>query len=88
MGNEEVCLELVNTNPPPVDSGYKVEFVWKSTSYNRMKKGLRRFSKDEKSISGYLYYKILGQDRQKPDWKVDIPKNLSAPGLPKLNFYQ
>lgn len=78
----------MNNNPPPVDSGYKVEFVWKSTTYNRMKKGLRRFSKEEKSITGYLYHKILGHEQQKRDLDVDIPQNLSAPGLPKLNYYQ
>lgn len=60
MGNEEVCLELTNNNPPPVESGYKVQFIWKSTTFNRMKKGLRRFSKEQKSITGYLYHKLLG----------------------------
>ena len=59
--NEEICLELSSSIPPPtVNTGYTVEFVWKSTSYERMKKGLKTFWKDEESISSYLYYKLLG----------------------------
>ena len=42
--DEEVCLELFsNTAPPNSDYPYKVEFIWKPTSYHRMKKGLRKF---------------------------------------------
>lgn len=35
-----------------------------------------------------MYYKLLGHDKQKRDLDCDIPKNLSAPGLPQLNYYQ
>jgi len=55
--NEEICLELESKKPPPpVSAGYMVEFVWRSTSFARMKVGLKKFWKDEESISSYLYY--------------------------------
>lgn len=42
--DEEVCLELfTNVTPPKAEYPYKVEFIWKPTSYHRMKKGLRKF---------------------------------------------
>lgn len=88
-GNEEVCLELSNHQPPPKDEGgFKVEFVWKPTSYHRMKKGLRIFLNDHGSISSYLYHTILGQQWQKTVLDVRIPDKIEIPGLPKLNFYQ
>ncbi len=36
--DEEVCLELKNQDPPPINilNDYTVELVWKSTSYKRM----------------------------------------------------
>ncbi len=45
--NEEVCLELMGHDAPPSGNyKYTVEFVWKSTSYHRMKSGLKRFWRD------------------------------------------
>jgi len=44
MNNDEVCLELYsNEAPPPVNTGYTIEFIWKSITYKRIQKGLRRF---------------------------------------------
>jgi len=88
--NEEVCLELSGSDPPPINvtTGYTVEFVWKSTSFVRMKTGLKRFWHDEKSISSYLYYRILGQEVNPPIFDLELPKNFSVPHLPDLNFYQ
>ena len=86
---EEVCLELDKTDvPTQTNSDFVVEFVWKSTSFNRMRNGVRRFYKDSKSISGYLYYRILGHESQAPEFRVSMPKVFSAPGLPELNVYQ
>ena len=77
-----------NVAPPEVDYPYKVEFVWKPTSYQRMKKGLRKFENEEKSISSYLYHTIIGQIWDKVEFNLPIPQELSAPGLPPLNMYQ
>lgn len=35
--NDEICLELYsNEPPPPVNSGYSIEFIWRSTTFKRM----------------------------------------------------
>ncbi len=45
--NDEICLELDGCKPPPpIMTGYRVDFVWKSTSYSRMRKGLQKFVHD------------------------------------------
>ncbi len=46
---EEICLELKNSKNPPTDPDKKftIEFVWKSTSFDRMKYALKVFLKDE-----------------------------------------
>jgi regulator of nonsense transcripts 1 len=55
-------LELKNSKNPPTDPDKKftIEFVWKSTSFDRMKYALKVFLKDEQSVSEYIFYKILG----------------------------
>lgn len=85
-----MCLELGGSESPPIHitSGYTVEFVWKSTSFARMKGGLKRFWHEEKSISSYLYYRILGQDITVPTLDFELPKSFLVPNLPELNFYQ
>jgi len=47
--SEEIALELKNSKQPPgdPDSKFTVEFVWKSTSFDRMKLALKIFLKDE-----------------------------------------
>jgi regulator of nonsense transcripts 1 len=37
--------------------GYIIEFVWKSTSFDRMQTALKTFAVDDTSVSGYLYHK-------------------------------
>ena len=39
------------------DQGYMIEFVWKSTSFDRMQGALKTFAVDDTSVSGYLYHK-------------------------------
>ena len=47
--SEEIALELKNSKTPPQDpeAKFTVEFVWKSTSFDRMKLALKIFLKDE-----------------------------------------
>ena len=51
---------------------------------------LRIFKEDVKSISGYLYHKILGHevDESTANIKTEMPKMLSVKGLPTLNQFQ
>ena len=59
---EEICLELKASSAPPSDpeTRFTIEFVWKSTSFDRMKMALKVFLKDETSVSESIFYKILG----------------------------
>ena len=74
--------------PVSVENGYSVEYVWRGVSYERMQKALRSFVADETSLSGYLYHSILGEKVPDPVMKTQLPRKLSAPGLPDLNHSQ
>mmetsp|Transcript_4499 Transcript_4499/g.6958 ORF Transcript_4499/g.6958 Transcript_4499/m.6958 type:complete len:1165 (+) Transcript_4499:182-3676(+) len=88
--NEEVAVELRNNQGVPTDliSGYVVDFVWKSTSFDRMQAALKTFAVDETSVSGYLYHRLLGHDVEPQSIKTTLPKKFNAPGLPDLNHSQ
>jgi len=47
--NDEIYLEIKGNFKVPTDPEirYTIEFVWKSTAYDRMKTALRVFLKDE-----------------------------------------
>ncbi|SBT79122.1 regulator of nonsense transcripts 1, putative [Plasmodium malariae] len=65
---EEIALELriLGTADGPwvdnITTGFSVEFVWKSTAYDRMLLALNEFAYNSYSLSGYLYHKLLGHD--------------------------
>ena len=88
--NEEICLELKNPKGVPTDPDLKfiVEFIWKSTSFDRMRLALKIFLRDESSVSNYIFYKLLGYNTQEQFIKANIPKHLSVSGLPELNHFQ
>ncbi|CAG0889384.1 unnamed protein product [Cyprideis torosa] len=88
---EEVGLELkVNTGIPfECTHSFVVDFVWKSTSFDRMQAALRRFALDENSVSGYIYHKLLGHEMDDVVYRGQhMPKHFSAPNLPDLNRSQ
>ncbi|SCM24297.1 regulator of nonsense transcripts, putative [Plasmodium chabaudi chabaudi] len=66
--NEEIALELkvlYNIDGPwndNINTGFVVEFVWKSTAYDRMQLALNEFAFNSFSLSGHLYHKLLGHD--------------------------
>ena len=43
-----------------------MEFVWKSTTYDRMQNAMKTFAVDETSVSGYLYHRLLGHQALHP----------------------
>ncbi|KAF8380638.1 hypothetical protein HHK36_028127 [Tetracentron sinense] len=61
---EEVALELRASQGVPVDvnHGFSVDFVWKSTSFDRMQGAMKTFAVDETSVSGYIYHHLLGHE--------------------------
>jgi regulator of nonsense transcripts 1 len=88
---EEMTRELRTPNGAPLDQtfGFHVEFVWKSTSFDRQQKALKTFALDEYSVTGYLYHLLLGHDSEVPQAiKLNLPPNIFAPGLPELNHSQ
>ncbi|KAG1818602.1 uncharacterized protein BJ212DRAFT_1298675 [Suillus subaureus] len=60
----------------------------KSTSFDRMQLVMKTFAPDEKSINGYIYYKLLGHELSSQVLCAQMPKCFSAPGLPELNHSQ
>mmetsp|Transcript_33782 Transcript_33782/g.93340 ORF Transcript_33782/g.93340 Transcript_33782/m.93340 type:complete len:1076 (-) Transcript_33782:467-3694(-) len=89
--NEEVALELrgpQQVGPWDINHGFTVEFVWKSTSFDRMQAAMRTFAVDDTSVSGYLYHKLLGHDVEPQTIRAILPRHFTAPNLPQLNHSQ
>ena len=91
LATEELCVEVRGGNRVPDDlsSGYSVEFVWKSTSYDRMLQALRQFALDPTCVDPRITNQLLGQssliDHQTTQQTL---KAINAPGLPELNHSQ
>jgi len=87
---EEVALELRSNAGVPTDvtSGFTVEFVWKSTSFDRMQHAMKTFALESTSVSGFIYHRLLGHDVEAQTLRVTLPKRFTAPGLPDLNHSQ
>ena len=55
----EVMLEIKHGPvPEQVSEHYLVEYIWKSTSFDRMQNALKTFALDDTRVTGYIY-KIL-----------------------------
>ncbi|KAL3497680.1 hypothetical protein ACH5RR_040412 [Cinchona calisaya] len=87
---EEVALELRASQGVPVDliHGFSVDFVWKSTSFDRMQGAMKTFAVDETSVSGYIYHHLLGHEVEMQMVRNTLPRRFGAPGLPELNASQ
>ncbi|KAH8918063.1 P-loop containing nucleoside triphosphate hydrolase protein [Atractiella rhizophila] len=105
--SDEICVELRRSDNPtstsshlnpahniPVEhtSPFSAEFVWKSTSFDRMQLAMKTFAVDEQSVSGFIYHKLMGHDDQNNVMAMMgrniMPKRVSAPNLPDLNHSQ
>jgi len=88
--SDEIGLELRRTEGVPSDCNHNfaADFVWKSTSFDRMQLAMKTFAIDEKSVSGYIYHKLLGHEVESQGLRTQMPKRFSAPGLPELNHSQ
>lgn len=55
--DDDVEIEMKTGNAVPLEktSGYTVELVWKSTSFDRMNIAMRTFAREEKCMSMYIY---------------------------------
>ncbi len=70
------------------DCEFSVEFIWKSTSFNRMLIGLKMFVHNQKTLTRDVYYKLLGHEFEERLLKFKVPSSVSCPGLPELNSSQ
>ena len=87
----EVVLQMdagVSISDRMPSSGYTVEIVWRSVTFDRMQAALKRFAVDETSVSGFLFHALLGQTVEPQPLKVELPTSYSAPGLNELNASQ
>lgn len=55
--SEEITLELKGSVPTSTTIGWTAEFVWKSTSFDRMQRAMKMFAVDDTSVSSYLYHR-------------------------------
>jgi regulator of nonsense transcripts 1 len=53
-----------------------------------MQAAMKTFALDERSVSGYIYHKLLGHELEPQVLRTQMPKRFSAPGLPELNHSQ
>ena len=78
--------------PQNIADDYIVEYIWKSTSYDRMQNALKTFAIDDTSVTGYIYHKVLGhsvEEQRIATAKVPTTEaEFSVPGLPPLNESQ
>ena len=88
--SDEVGLELKRAEKVPTDCthNFSVDYVWKSTSFDRMQTAMKSFAINETSVSGYIYHKLLGHDVAPLELKTQLPKKFSVPNLPELNASQ
>ncbi|KAF7639132.1 hypothetical protein Mgra_00001367 [Meloidogyne graminicola] len=89
--NEDFTLEMfANSNKLPTDkrTNFICEYVWNSTSFDRMFAALGRLESKENCVSQYIYHKLMGHDVDDILFKLVMPKKFSAPGLPELNHSQ
>ncbi|KAI9298215.1 hypothetical protein K502DRAFT_336765 [Neoconidiobolus thromboides FSU 785] len=88
--SDEIGLELKKTEGVPMECtlNFSIEFVWKSTSFDRMQTAMKTFALDETSVSNYIYHKLLGHDLESQTIRTQIPKKFQAKNLPELNHSQ
>ena len=97
--SEEIGMELsthsAKSAPTDLCTGFEVEFVWKATSFDRMKTALRKFSSvrlftsrsGSEDLDPLLANVILGNltDLDIPVLPIELPNEMSVPGLSPPN---
>lgn len=90
----EVQLELRSSGnvPDSINDDYIVEYIWKSTSFDRMQNALKTFAIDDTSVTGYIYHRLLGhpvEEQRIASAKIPASEaEFTVPGLPALNESQ
>lgn len=84
----ELKLKYCHSAPTEMTSNFVVEFVWKSTSFDRMKAALNKFAVDDRAVSSYIFHRLLGHEMEEQMFRPTLPKNFSGKNLPELNRSQ
>eukprot|EP01132_Coremiostelium_polycephalum_P003626 gene3626-4516_t len=88
----EVSLELYNSDDVPVKTTtkFRVDMVWRSTSFDRIQAALKAFALKRDSLSSYLYHLLLGHELKvnQLNFVSQLPSTYSIPNLPPLNASQ
>lgn len=91
-GEVELELRTGGNVPDQIHDDYIVEYIWKSTSFDRMQNALKTFAVDDTSVTGYIYHKLLGhpveEQRIATARMPASEKDYAVPGLPPLNESQ
>jgi len=91
-GEVELELRTSGNVPDQIHDDYVVEYIWKSTSFDRMQNALKTFAIDDTSVTGYIYHKLLGhpveEQRIATARMPASDKDYAVPGLPPLNESQ
>jgi regulator of nonsense transcripts 1 len=91
-GEVELELKSIVGVPEHVTDNFAVEYIWKSTSYDRMQNALKTFAIDDTSVTGFIYHKLLGhavEEQQIATAKLpQKDADFTVPGLPPLNESQ
>ena len=87
----ELELELRQTAagvPEHITDDFIVEYIWKSTSFDRMQNALKTFAIDDTSVTGYIYHMLLGHAVEEQSIAAKLPPSYEVEGLPSLNESQ
>ncbi|KAK4472513.1 hypothetical protein MN116_002682 [Schistosoma mekongi] len=88
--SDEVGLEMKQVIDTPLEPvTYKIEFKWKSTPFDRMRRAISIVTDEQHGLlPPYIFYRLLGQELDDMVLKCNLPKRYSAPDLPELNHSQ
>ena len=91
--SEEVGIEMKSNFNVPTDErdGFVVEFVWKSTSFDRMQLSLVKLANENcAGVSSSILNRLLGRKVDDDDSMIPclLPRTFTAPNLPDLNKSQ
>lgn len=87
---DEIAIELQSSVGAlmEVTHNFQVDFMWKSSSLDRMLCALEMLAVDETSMSGYIYYKLLSLKVKDVIIECRLPKHFGSQELPDLNHSQ
>ena len=73
--SDEIGVQLKRADVPTRCTEFRIEFVWKAVTFERMHAALKSFAVDGSAVSSYIYHRILGHEVEEQTLaKVQLPK--------------